>query len=143
MFLISKMIVLFVASVTVVGAFLADLVVPKTAKQHIFNAKWPPHAKFHNGQTISLSVLLGILSLYLLFRSDGDQWFQFILAIITASYYWISMLLAAIFPKTDWIDEEFKIDAKVILGIHPQQFLAYIMIILLLISFVLGYLTMG
>ncbi|MEK3779274.1 DUF6640 family protein [Paenibacillus sp. FSL R5-0810] len=140
MFLISKIIISFVAIVTIAGALLADVIVRKTASQHIFNPKWPPHAKFHNGQTISLSILLGFSSLYLLFRTEGDLWFQFILAILTASYYWLSMILAAIFPNTGWIDEEFKSDVKSILGLHPQQFLAYIMIFLLVASFVLGYL---
>lgn len=143
MLLISKVIVAFVAIVTIVGAFLADVIVSKTAKQHIFNPKWPPHAKFHNGQTISLSVLLGLLSLYLLFRSEGDQWFQFILAVITASYYWFSMIFAAIFPRTGWIDDEFKQEIKNILGLHPQQFLAYMMLLLLFGSSVIGYLALN
>jgi hypothetical protein len=78
MFLITKIIISFVAIVTIVGAILADVILPKTAKQHIYNPKWSPHAKFHNSQTISLSILLGFLSLYLLFRSEGDQrWSQF------------------------------------------------------------------
>jgi UDP-N-acetylmuramyl pentapeptide phosphotransferase/UDP-N-acetylglucosamine-1-phosphate transferase len=141
--LISKVIIAFVAIVTIAGAIIADVIVPKTAKQHIFNPKWTPHAKFHNGQTIALSILLGLLSLYLLFRSEGDQWFQFILAVITASYYWISMIFAAIFPHTGWIDDEFKTEIKSILGLHPQQFLAYIMILLLFISSVIGYLSIN
>lgn len=35
-----------------VGAHLADL-----SPSHIFNHRWPPHAKFHTGQTLSMSLL--------------------------------------------------------------------------------------
>ncbi|WP_376745680.1 DUF6640 family protein [Paenibacillus sedimenti] len=128
--------------VTIAGAFLADVIVPKTAKQQLFNPKWPPHAKFHNGQTIALSILLGVVCLYLLFRTEGDQRFQFILAVVIASYFWLSMILATLFPNTHWVDEEFITDSKSIWGLYPQQFLAYTMILLLLVGFVLGFLPM-
>jgi hypothetical protein len=31
---------------------------------HMYNKNWPPHAKFHNGQTISMAVVLGLTSLW-------------------------------------------------------------------------------
>jgi hypothetical protein len=55
---IAKALVSFVALVTAVGGALADLIVPATAKQHIYNPHWPPHAKFHNGVTSGLSILI-------------------------------------------------------------------------------------
>jgi hypothetical protein len=42
-----------------VGAVVMDY-----SKTHMFNPHWTPHAKFHNGQTISMSVVLGISSLW-------------------------------------------------------------------------------
>ena len=37
------------------GAHLADI-----SPSHIFNQRWPPHAKFHTGQTLSMSLLLPV-----------------------------------------------------------------------------------
>ncbi|KAB5528049.1 hypothetical protein GE09DRAFT_1228945 [Coniochaeta sp. 2T2.1] len=37
---------------------------------HIFNPRWPPHAKFHTGQTITLSLILGFATLFLTYRPD-------------------------------------------------------------------------
>lgn len=49
------------------GGFVADAVIPVTAKQHLYNPRWPPHAKFHNCQTMVIGIILGFVSLWLLF----------------------------------------------------------------------------
>ncbi len=48
-----------------VGGLLADYVIWGTARQHMKNPAWPPHAKFHNAQTILLGLGLGILTVIL------------------------------------------------------------------------------
>jgi len=50
-----------VAGFTTLGGFLSDW-----NKTHLFNPRWTPHAKFHDGMTITLGTLLGDISLYLL-----------------------------------------------------------------------------
>jgi hypothetical protein len=42
-----------------VGAFVADF-----SESHIYNPNWPPHARFHNGQTMSMAAVLGISTLW-------------------------------------------------------------------------------
>ncbi|KAK5685006.1 hypothetical protein LTS10_003081 [Elasticomyces elasticus] len=51
-----------------VGAFLADF-----NETHVYNPKWPPHARFHNGQTMTLGILLSATSLYFAYRPFGAQ----------------------------------------------------------------------
>jgi hypothetical protein len=49
------------------GGFVADAIVLATAKQHLRNPRWPPDAKFHNGQTMLIGIFNGAISLIVLF----------------------------------------------------------------------------
>ena len=64
----ARCIVAFVA-VFDYGGLVADAIMPPGAKQHLFNPRWPPHAKFHNGQTMLMGIFSGSLSLAILFGS--------------------------------------------------------------------------
>ncbi|KAJ6510890.1 hypothetical protein C8R45DRAFT_858885 [Mycena sanguinolenta] len=57
-----KSLITLVALVTSTGCYIADW-----NETHIFNPTWPPHAKFHNGQTMSMGALLGIATLWYLY----------------------------------------------------------------------------
>ena len=54
-----------VAAVYGFGGFIADAVVPSMSRQHLRNPVWPPHAKFHNAQTMLLGIFGGSLSLFI------------------------------------------------------------------------------
>jgi hypothetical protein len=107
---IAKWIVAFVA-VYGFGGMLADFVVPATAKMHMKNPHWPPHAKFHNGQTMLMGIFAGTLSLCCLFAPQTLTLPWFFAGVAAASLYWTSLAFAQIFPGTDWSDPEF--DAEV------------------------------
>ena len=79
---------------------------------HIYNPNWPPHAKFHNAQTMLLGTVIGILSLWLLWFQNGDSRTMFRLALVTASFYWITQAGSILFPGTALVDPEFA---------HPGQ----------------------
>ncbi len=96
---IAKWVVALVAIFNL-GGWIADAVVPFTAKQHIRNAHWPPHAKFHNGQTMFLGIGLALYSLFLLFGTGRLTPLHFGLAAVAASLYFVAMLLAPLFPGT-------------------------------------------
>ncbi|EAQ84214.1 hypothetical protein CHGG_10618 [Chaetomium globosum CBS 148.51] len=89
---------------------------------HIFNPRWPPHAKFHGAQTITLSVLLGLATLYYTWRPSlpqgastpaaaalAKQRKQDALnaAVFTGTIYWAAGLASILYPGTDGIDPEF------------------------------------
>lgn len=138
--LLAKALVSLVAIAMVLGGVLADLVIPATAKQHMRNPQWPPHAKFHNGQTMSLGVFLGLLMLWLMWYSGGDQRVQFHLGIIAAALYWLSMLGASVLPGTRWVDPEFAKETRAILGMPPQLFLLCVLLAILIGGEILSFL---
>lgn len=51
-----------VAIVTSTGCFLADW-----NETHIYNPTWTAHAKFHNGQTMTMGALLGLAALWYIY----------------------------------------------------------------------------
>ncbi|CAH0179923.1 DUF6640 family protein [Chryseobacterium sp. Bi04] len=108
-----KVFVTLVALVTLFGAYIADW-----NHTHIFNPRWPPHAKFHNAQTMLFGAVLGLLSLWFLWVQKGDRWVVFRLSIIFASLYWITQAMSILFPGTALFDPEFSYH-----GQWPVQFI--------------------
>jgi hypothetical protein len=74
---------------------------------HIYNPNWPPHAKFHNAQTMLLGTALGLLSLALLWLVRGDDRRRIYSAGVLASLYWITQSAALLFPGTALADPQF------------------------------------
>ena len=83
-----------------VGAFIADW-----NATHIYNPTWPPHAKFHNAQTMSLGAGLGLVTLAVLW-GPRSPWSAARLQVATAvgSLYCASQLSALAYPGTALID---------------------------------------
>ena len=137
---IAKWIVAFVA-VYGFGGVLADFVVPATARMHMKNPRWPPHAKFHNGQTMLMGVFAGSLSLCCLFAPRTLTLPWFFAGVAAASLYWTALAFAQIFPGTAWLDPEFEAEVSHPLGLHPQQLLGYILCGLLVVAIALALWT--
>lgn len=138
--LISKWVIAFVAIFGGLGGFLFDAVIPATARQHQRNPAWPPHAKFHNGQTIMLGVLNMVIALVLLFALRPLTLPQFLAASAIAGVYFASMLLAPMFPGTAWSDPEFEALNPRPLGIPIQQLISSIAVGLVVIAVVIAVL---
>ncbi|PSR76977.1 hypothetical protein BD289DRAFT_486677 [Coniella lustricola] len=92
------------------GAWFADY----NSTSHIFNPRWPPHAKFHCGQTITLSTALGAATLFLTWRPllmsrtvPAVARDSLKMAAFTGSVYWLAGLAAILFPGADGLDPEF------------------------------------
>jgi hypothetical protein len=81
---------------------------------HVYNPRWPPHAKFHNAQTLLLGPLLAAVSLWLLWFKHGVD-----SAVVTSSLYWIAQLGSLLLPGTSLIDPEFRDQAGARAGMQP------------------------
>ena len=120
------------------GGFVADAIVPATAKQHLWNPAWPRHAKFHNGQTMLMRMFGGLLSLAILFGARPLTLPMFLLSAGIAASYFVSMAIAPVFPGTGWIDPEFVGETGRPLGLAPQQLVTYVLCAVLLVAVVLA-----
>ncbi len=94
-----RILVTLVALMTMVGPYVADW-----NATHIYNPTWPPHAKFHNAQTMLLGLALGACALGITWRRAGDQRAQLYFAVLFAALYWITQLGSITFPGTAFVD---------------------------------------
>ena len=94
---------------------------------HIYNPAWPPHAKFHNAQTMLLGTFLGCLSLRMLWVEKLKEKEKIRFSIILASFYWFTQAGATLFPGTALIDPQFSYP-----GEPPHQLIVDVVMLLLL-----------
>jgi hypothetical protein len=93
-----KLLFTLIAVFTAVAPFVADW-----NSTHIYNPAWPPHAKFHNAQTMASALLLALATLYFVWgRLDRKR--MLAPAAIAAGLYWASQALAFLFPGVAWTD---------------------------------------
>ena len=137
---ISKWIIAFVA-VFNFGGLVADALVPATAKQHLWNPLWPPHAEFHNGQTMLMGIFSGSLSLTILFGARPLTLPLLLIAAAVAGNYFVAMVFAPVFPGTDWIDPEFEATTSRPFGLAPQQLVTYLLCGFLIFAIALAIYT--
>ena len=93
-------------------------------KTHIYNPNWPPHAKFHDGQTLMLSLALALATLYYAWRKKGIAADNFAIALLAAGVYYVTQFLALLVPNTALLDPEFLATTPQPLGLAPQVWVA-------------------
>jgi hypothetical protein len=99
----SRFTISFIAVFTSLSPFLADF-----NQTHVFNPLWPPHAKFHNGQTMTLGLICGIISIYFLwFRKASTDIENLKMSCLFAALYWLAMAPAILYPGTAFADPEY------------------------------------
>ena len=104
----SRILLSLLATVTAAGGYYADW-----NESHVFNPRWPPHAKFHNGQTMSTGLGLGLLTFYYTWRTTNASTTSGLMdnlltATLMSSLYWATQLSAILYPGAEWVDDEFK-----------------------------------
>jgi hypothetical protein len=94
---LGRTLISLVSVVTAVGPYRADW-----NETHVKNPAWPPHAKFHNGQTMSLGLALGVTSLWQLWRKPTRESLDAGAAL--ASLYWLTQISALAYPGSKAVD---------------------------------------
>ena len=122
------------------GGLVADGLVPSTAKQHLWNPRWPPHAKFHNAQTMVMGLFGGTASLAILFLSRPLTRPLFVIAAVIAGSYFVAMAIAPFFPGTAWNDPEFAGGPRP-LGLGPQQLVSYVLCALTALALIAAFIA--
>ena len=89
-----------VALMTIVGPVLADW-----NASHLFNPRWPPHARFHGAQTMATGMLLGLAALPFIWRTNRSRR-DLAPAILLVGLYWAAQALALVAPGVAWIDPD-------------------------------------
>jgi hypothetical protein len=91
-----------VAALTAAGGFLADW-----NRTHLFNPDWPPHAKFHDAQTVLLGLFLGAGGLYFLRGGGEHPRRDLALGALLPSLFWASQAGSFLFPGAEGLEAEF------------------------------------
>ena len=115
--LISRILFTLSAIGLTVGAHVADL-----SPSHIFNNRWPPHAKFHTGQTLSMSLLLSLLTIFFAWRKTSDRREAVFATAGFAAAYWVTQATAIAYPNTAFYDPEFITASSFPLGLPVQAY---------------------
>ncbi len=101
-----------------VGGFIADW-----NATHIYNDHWPPHAKFHNAQTMSFGPFLALASMFFIWRRSGDQRTNVLAAVLFGGIQYCAQACAFTFPGVAWTDPEFLEAGRSLSDFPPQLYI--------------------
>lgn len=97
------------------------------SETHIYNPTWPPHARYHNGQTMTLGLFTGLITFYVLLVhlprsstavSAQNQITHLTWVTVLQSMMYLSSLSGILYPGALWMDPEFG-DGKPQLYVFP------------------------
>lgn len=91
-----------IATLTATGGYLADW-----NRTHLFNPRWPPHAKFHDAWTVLLGTGLGGAAAWLLWRRGRDPKLELALGAGLPALYWAAQGGSFLLPNTAGMEAEF------------------------------------
>src|SRR5882762_24553 len=112
-----------------VGAHVADL-----SPSHMFNDRWPAHAKFHTGQTLSMSVVLAFLTIVFAWRKTSDRREAVYATAGFAAAYWVTQASAIAYPNTAFYDPEFTPADSFPLGLPLQAYFELLFLLLIALA---------
>lgn len=127
-----KALISLVGTSAAVGAFAADW-----NETHIYNPTWPPHAKFHNAQTMTFAVELAALSLNQLWAGDRDDRTRLRWGTLLGGLFWLAQAPAILFPGTAFADPDQEDKQPVVFGVKVNQVIGQVAVIYPILG--LGY----
>ena len=95
------------------GGLIADF-----SETHLLNPAWPPHAKFHNAQTMSIGVLLAAFTIGFAFWPTNSPRFRLVATATLGTMYWASIVCAQFFPGVAFFDPQFEELEKIMILDH-------------------------
>jgi len=116
--LVGRCLLTFNAVGIAAGGFLADM-----NATHMYNPRWPPHAKFHDGQTMAFGVLLSLASLFFTWRRSGDRQTNVLAAALIGGVLYWAQAAAFAFPGVAWTDPEFLKPGESLTEFAPQLYI--------------------
>ncbi|PWY82038.1 hypothetical protein BO70DRAFT_396330 [Aspergillus heteromorphus CBS 117.55] len=87
---------------TASGGYIADW-----NETHVFNPQWPPHARYHNGQTMTTGLLLGLSSLFYLCQTGHHSRQALYTAAWLPALHLLAMLSGILYPGALPVDPAF------------------------------------
>jgi len=79
---------------------------------HVYNPTWPPHAKFHNAQTIALAFAASGLALWQAWRPGPLTRDRLTTTAVYAGLFWATQIPAPFFPGSAVVDEDNPLQPK-------------------------------
>ncbi len=113
--LIGRLLLSGTAVVLVIGAYLADW-----NATHLYNPRWPPHAKFHSGQTLAMAVVLAACGVFFVWRKKGDLHTNILAGAMFLATYWLTQAAACFYPGVAFKDPEFLNPGQSLTDVPPQ-----------------------
>ena len=100
------------------GGFIADM-----NATHMYNPRWPPHAKFHDAETMAFGVFLSLASLFFIWRRSGDRQTNALAAALIGGILYLAQATAFAFPGVAWTDPEFLKPGQSLTEFPPQLYI--------------------
>ncbi|KAK3069110.1 hypothetical protein LTR53_012808 [Teratosphaeriaceae sp. CCFEE 6253] len=97
LYYVPRLLLTLVALITIIVPYIADF-----NETHVFNPNWPGHARFHNGQTMSMGAYLGSVTVWKTWASASERDRLWTATVIAAAYY-VTQASAYYYPgATAW-----------------------------------------
>ena len=131
--LLGQIILTIAALITLIGPTAVDW-----NDSHVFNPKWPPHARFHAIVYLCMTIGFSLIALWLIWRASTNHLADMLIAALVPILSWGSFFIAVSVPGAAAEDEPGSLPR--IIGLPMNLFNAGVFSLLSLLGFLLYYL---